>query len=73
MSDDRRAETPKREGRDTTSPRENASLGFVQQPRILLVLLAAWEIVAVLVELLAVPQLLLTSTTGSTGCSPGGC
>jgi hypothetical protein len=33
--------------------RGNAFLGFVQQPRILLVILAAWEVVAVLVELFA--------------------
>ena len=32
---------------------ENAFLGFLQQPRILLILLAAWEIVAVLLEFAA--------------------
>jgi hypothetical protein len=44
-------------GEATTSPRgsegSNAFLGFLQQPPILLTLLAAWEIVAVIVELFA--------------------
>jgi hypothetical protein len=36
-----------------TSPGDEGFLGVLQQPRILLILLAAWEIVAVLVELFA--------------------
>jgi hypothetical protein len=53
MSDqpDPRRESPDREHQKPLG--DNALLQLVQQPRILLVLLAAWEIVAVLLEFLA--------------------
>jgi hypothetical protein len=50
---------------------ENAFLRLVQQPRILLVLLAAWEIVAALVEFLASSGLSLDVSGGFDGVLAG--
>jgi hypothetical protein len=50
---------------------DNALLQFVQQPRILLILLAAWEIVGVLVELAASSSASLDIEGGLDGALAG--
>jgi hypothetical protein len=50
---------------------DNFFLRFVQQPRILLILLAAWEIVGVLVELFASADISLNIENGLDGLLAG--
>lgn len=50
---------------------DNAFLGFLRQPRILLIMLAAWEIVAVLVELFAARGFSLDLSGGVDGVLAG--
>ena len=68
------SETPGAGGRATDygrPPGENAFLGFLQQPRILLTMLAAWEVVAVLVELFAARGFSLDINGGLDGVMAG--
>ena len=52
-------------------PGDNGILQLVQQPRVLLILLAAWEIVGVLVELFASSGILAGHRNGLDGVLAG--